>query len=412
MTLFWILVALITLASLLFVWWPLLKQRKPRAVADRNTQNVAIFKERVAELQEEMAQGNLDSAAFDELKRELELNLLQEVSDDPQASFKQDTNLWLPIGMSLIVPLLSIYLYLQWGASNELAMPRQQQAEQHPDTGHDMQGIEQQIANLKARLEENPTNSQGWFTLGRTYMTLNRYEDAYNAFARVGELVGEQAEILSQQAQAIYFGAGHQITPEVQAIIDRALQLDPADPGTIGLLGISAYETGQYVNAIEYWQQLLTSDKPNINRAGLESAIAQAQEQLRQQGVDYQVQPVTATVAAELKILVELAPELVGRAPADTTVFVYAQAVSGPRMPLAVARLQLKDLPKLVTLNDAMAMGPMAKLSSVNQVQIKATVSRAGTPGAKPGDLEGVVTPVAVKDNNEVIKVLIDRQVQ
>jgi len=411
MTLFWILVALITLASLLFVWWPVLVQRRPRVAPDRNAQNIAIFKERVAELETEMAQGNLDQDAFVELRRELELNLLQEVADEPQPLGEQQRNLWLPIMLSLLVPALSIYLYLQWGASAELALPRQQQAE-HPESSHDMQGIEQQIANLKARLEENPGNSQGWFTLGRTYMTLNRYEDAFNAFARVGELVGEHAEILGQQAQAIYFGAGHQITPEVERIIDRALELDPNDPGTIGLLGISAYESGQYVKAIEYWQKLVGSDRPNINRAGLQAAIEQAQEQLRQQGIDYQVPPVTATAAAELKVLVEVAPELVGRAPAETTVFVYAQAVAGPRIPLAVAKLQLRELPTMVTLNDAMAMGPMAKLSSVDQVQIKATISRSGTPGSKPGDMEGVVTPVAVHGNTEVVKVMIDHQVQ
>ncbi|HEY5718664.1 MAG TPA: c-type cytochrome biogenesis protein CcmI [Motiliproteus sp.] len=412
MTLFWILVTLITLASLLFVWWPVLVRRQRLAAPDRNTQNVAIFKERVSELEEEMARGNLDQNSFAELKRELELNLLQEVSDQPEPQLKQDKELWVPVTLSVLVPVLSIYLYLQWGASTELAMPRQQQAQQHPETGHDMKGIDQQVANLRARLEANPTDSQGWFTLGRTYLTLERYEEAYNAFVTVGELVGEHAEILSQQAQAIYYGAGHQVIPEVEQLIDRALALDPNDPGTIGLLGITSYESGQYVEAIEYWQRLLSSDKPNINRMGLQSAISQAQEQLRLQGIDYQVQPVAPAVSAELKILVELAPELVGKASPDTTVFVLAQAVAGPRMPLAVAKLQLGELPTLVTLNDSMAMGPMAKLSSVEQVQIKAMVSRSGTPGAKAGDMEGIVTPVAVHGNSEVIKVLIDQLVQ
>ncbi|WP_210398057.1 c-type cytochrome biogenesis protein CcmI [Motiliproteus sediminis] len=412
MTLFWILVALITLASLLFIWWPALKQRQQTQALDRNAQNVAIFKERLSELEEERKQGNLDDENFESLKRELELNLLQEVDDSDLPQLREERSLWLPVGLSLLVPVLAVYLYLQWGASTELAMPRQQQQASHPDSGHDMQGIEQQIANLEARLQENPDNSQGWFTLGRTYMTLNRYEEAFNAFTRVGELVGEHAEILSQQAQAIYFGAGHRVTPEVEAIIKRALELDPDDPGTIGLLGISAYESGQYVEAIEYWQRLLRSDRPNINREGLQSAVAQAQEQLRQQGIDYQVQPVEPAASAELTVAVALAPELAAKAAPDTTVFVYAQAVQGPRMPLAVAKLRVSDLPTRVVLNDAMAMGPMMKLSSVDQVQIKATVSFSGTPGTKSGDLTGVVSPIAVHENSELINVLIDQQVQ
>ncbi|MEH6824958.1 MAG: c-type cytochrome biogenesis protein CcmI [Motiliproteus sp.] len=424
MTFFWpVLVALVGLA-LAFVWWPWLRPKAEVAVCvadiDRNQLNVDIFKQRVSELEQELVEGNLDQTAFDDLHLELERNLLQEVDDAPRAATAdQPFSVWIPLAMTLIIPLLSFYFYLQLGSSDLLNQPRQTAASQHPDTGHDLSGIDAQVAALKARLEAEPGNSQGWFTLGRTYLTLQRYQDAYGAFTKVGELVGEHAEIISQQAQALYYLNNRQITAEVQQIIDRALALDPQDPGTLGLLGMAAYDAGQLSKAIDLWQQLVTSDRTNVNRAGLQQAIAAARSELAQQGIEYRpqstpsatAQPDSELALASLKVLVELDRALKGTVAPETTVFVYAQAVTGSKMPLAATRLQVRDLPAMVTLDDSMAMGPMVKLSSAEQVQVRATVSFSGSPGAKPGDIQGVMSPVKVAGNDELIKILISEVV-
>ncbi len=428
MNFFWSLLVVFIGLAMLFIWWPWLRQHNPQQNTDvavvRDDLNVDIFKRRVAELQQERDQGNLDQLAFDALKLELEQNLLQEVDEQPDltspSGASPERSVLLPLAMTLLVPLLSFYLYSQWGSSDLLAMPKQQASAAHPDSGHDMQGIEAQLDTLRARLEAEPGDSQGWFTLGRSYLTLERYEESYQAFGKVAEIVGEHAEIIGQQAQALYFLNNHQITAEVQQIIDRALELDSGDPATLGLLGISSFESGQFERAIDYWQQLIGSDRPNVNREGLQQAIVQAQAQLEQRGIVYQPQPKVDSVPADqaaatpvsLKVLVELDPSLKERAAPETTVFVSAQPLQGPQMPLAAARLQLRDLPAVVTLDDSMAMTPMAKLSSVDQVQIRATVSLSGVPGAKAGDILGVASPVQVAGNDALIKILINEVVQ
>lgn len=426
MNFFWPILAALVGLALAFIWWPWLRTGTQAASQitelDRNQLNVNLFKQRAAELELELAQGNQDQAAFDALRLELEQNLLQEVDDAPAvAQSAQTRSIWIPLAMTLLVPLLSVYLYLQLGSSDLLNQPRQAASASHPQTGHDLSGIQAQVAALQARLDAEPDNSQGWFTLGRTYLTLQRYQEAYRAFAKVGELVGEHAEIISQQAQALYFLNDHQITAQVQQIIDRALVLDPQDPGTLGLMGIAAYESGQFNRAIEIWQGLIRGDRPNVNREGLVQAIEEAKIQLAQQGIDYsppasvpQSGPAATTspaAVASLKVLVELDRALKGSIAPETTVFVYAQAVTGPKMPLAAARFKVRDLPVMVTLDDSMAMGPMAKLSSAEQVQVRATVSFSGTPGAKSGDIQGVVSPVKVSGNDELIKILINERV-
>jgi cytochrome c-type biogenesis protein CcmH len=98
-----------------------------------------------------------------------------------------------------------------------------------------------------------------------------------------------------------------------------------------------------------------------------------------------------------------------GLAPTDT-VFVFARAVDGPRMPLAMQRLTAAQLPLRFRLDDAMAMSPVAKLSAYKWVIVGARISRSGDALPKPGDWEGFSEPVAVGSEN--VRVVIGTPVR
>jgi cytochrome c-type biogenesis protein CcmH len=104
----------------------------------------------------------------------------------------------------------------------------------------------------------------------------------------------------------------------------------------------------------------------------------------------------TSTVALEVKV--SLAPELKTSVAATDTVFVYAQAVSGPKMPLAIVRKQVSDLPLTVALTDALAMMPNMKLSNFTEVKLLARVSKSGNAMTQPGDLLGTIESAATTD--------------
>ncbi|MEH6627209.1 MAG: c-type cytochrome biogenesis protein CcmI [Motiliproteus sp.] len=411
---FWLLTAVLIVIALVFFWVPFLK--RPGSVEtelDRNALNVEIFKSRQAELQQELEDGNLDKDAFQELKIELEKGLLVEVDDTQQHIDHQRPSILIPLSLTLLMPIVSVLLYMQWGALDDLGKEPDVVAEE--TAPHQMEDMNKQLETLRAELEASPDNPEGWFMLGRSYMTVERYQDSVDAFQRLIGLVGEHAEILSQQANALYMANNRRLTPETQAIIDKALQLDPKDSGTLGLLAMSSYEAGQYPEALNYWEQVLASGKPNVNREGLLAAIEQVKGVMDEQGISYQQTLAKADPAASganLQVLVELDPGMSDKVSPDTVVFVLAQALQGPRMPLAAVKLKIKDLPKLVTLDDSQAMGPMAKLSSVEKVQIRALVSQAGTAAAKPGDLVGVSEPVTVKGSQGVIKLNINQVVE
>ncbi len=414
MVTFWLSSAVLVGLVLIFLWWPYFSGRRHSSTdeIDRNALNVEIFRSRLAELQKELDDDNLDQASFDELKQELESNLLEEVDDSQIRIEHNRLGAVTPLILSIAIPLVAAVLYMQWGAVTELDKEPRALAEEGDGQ---MQQIEQQVEQLKSRLEASPDNAEGWFMLGRTYLTLGRFQEGYDAFGRLIELVGEHAEILGQQAYALYLLNNNQITPEVQAAIDRTLAKDPEEAGTLGLLGMNAFEAGDYQKALGYWQKVLRSNNPNINREGLQSAVQAAKDKLAEQGISYQdPEPVVDETAptAELKVWVELADDLRSRVEDDTVVFVLAQPVQGPRMPLAAVKLRAGELPTTVTLNDSMAMGPMVRLSSAEQVRVRALISYAGNAAAAPGDLYGSSEPVAVQGNNEVVKLNIDSVVE
>jgi cytochrome c-type biogenesis protein CcmH len=91
-------------------------------------------------------------------------------------------------------------------------------------------------------------------------------------------------------------------------------------------------------------------------------------------------------------------------------VYIFARPANGPRMPLAVLRVKVSDLPKDFSLDDSMAMSPDLKISSASELRIEARVSRSGDAISKPGDLSGEISPV--KPGAQKLQLVIDKVVQ
>ena len=94
---------------------------------------------------------------------------------------------------------------------------------------------------------------------------------------------------------------------------------------------------------------------------------------------------------------ITLAPALAAKVSPDDVVFVFARALDGgPKAPLAIQRLQVKNLPLDITLDDSMAMSPAMSLSTQKQVVVGARISKSGSAMAQPGDLQGLSPTVDV----------------
>ena len=381
---FWLAAGLLLLVALSFLLIPVLRGRRAQREEDRTALNVALYQERVAELQAQQAEGVLDAAQMDSGRAEAARELLAD-TEGVAAPRVSKLGKPLPLLAAVLVPVLGLGLYLHFGAADKVELTRE--FAQAP------QSMEEMTRRLERAVAAQPDSAEGLYFLGRTYMAQDRPADAAKMFERAANLAGRQPELLGQWAQAQYFADGKKWSDKIQALTDEALKADPKEVTSLGLLGIAAFEGERYQQAIDYWNRLLAQLPEGDNsRAALQGGIERATERLQASGGKVAAAP-AAKVAALLKVRVDLASELKGKVQPGDSVFIFARAVSGPPAPLAAKRLTVADLPVTVELGDADAMMPQLKLSNFPEVQLVARISRAGQPTA--GEWVGRSGPLA-----------------
>ncbi len=381
---FWLPAGLLLLTALAFLLIPVLRIRKLQAEEDRTALNVTLYQERLQELETQRQAGVLDDAQLEAGRAEAARELL----DDTEGVQRRSSVLGgkIPLVSALLVPVLGVALYLHWGAIDQVEMTRQMAAQQP-------QSIEEMTARLEQTVKDQPESAEAWYFLGRTYMAQERANDAAKAFEQAVNLAGRAPELLGQWAQALYFARDKQWNGELQALTDEALKADPEEVTSLGLLGIAAYESQRYADAVRYWERLVAVlPEQDPSRMAIASGIERARQQIGEGESPSAAAEPTAKVHA-LEVSVSLTPEVQAQVQPDDAVFVFARALSGPPMPLAVKRLKVSDLPTQISLSDVDAMMPELKLSRFDQVQLVARVSREGN--ATKGEWIGQSGPVS-----------------
>lgn len=394
--------------------------RKNRLEADRfDQENTRIARERLAELKNDLAEGNINQQEYDQVKDELEQTLAMDLSQegDEKSTVVENSDKSLAIVLLVLVPLLSILTYSQLGRFDSL----DSSAVQTTGSGHDEEemsmSMEQAVVQLAERLQQQPDNGEGWFMLARSFMSMERYGEAASAFGKTVALMPGNADLLLAYADALAMTEGGKLSGKAYATIKQALEIDPQNLQGLWMRGMAANETGDYRLALSSWYQLMPLLNDNIEaQTQLRSMIASVEPQLGSDALSelrkqYSAEPQTqaeVASAASITVSVSLDDSMRDKVSASDTLFILARAVNGPPMPLAAVRKQVSDLPIKVVLDDSMAMMPAMKLSLFEQVKVSAIVSRAGSAGLKSGDLFGEVSPVDVKADQR-ISVLINQ---
>lgn len=378
---FWMATGLLLLVALGFLLIPVLRGQRAQREEDRTALNVALYQERLSELQGQQEEGVLSAMQIQSARDEAARELLADTEGAEKARTARLGKPWLLLA-AVLVPVLGMGAYLQLGASDKVELSRE--FSQPPTSLADM------TQRLERTVQAQPDSSESLYFLARSYMAQNRPGDAAQMFERASGLAGRPPELLGQWAQALYFASDKHFTPQVQALTDEALKADPKEVTSLGLLGIAAFETERYQAAVDYWTRLLNVlPAQDPSRSALEGGIARARENLKTGAKP----ALAASRAASIKVRVDLAPALKDKVQPRDSVFIFARAVDGPPAPLAVKRITVAELPAEVELSDADAMMPQLKLSNFPQVQLVARVSRAGQPTT--GEWVGRSQPLA-----------------
>jgi len=411
---FWIASAFLIVLALAFILYPVLFHRpEKQARADLRNQNLLAYRTRMQELEREREAGVLDEDNYRLLKEELAGALLDDVPEQqapaPRAGGDgRRSAMAVALLAILLLPAGVFLLYQQWGSMDQVQQfaAIQEMRSAGAADGARMVALAEE---LRARLEASPDNPDGWAMLGRTYMRLEQYRDAVAAFRRLADNVAgndnARAVALGLAAQALFFDSQGEMTPELTRTIAEAQALNPDEVNSLGLLGIHAFSSERYRDAIGYWERIVTiaPDHPQIE--AIRGGIAEAYRRLGEE-------PPAAVTGPGVSVRLSLSDDLAGEVPPETTLFVFARAADNPSgPPLAVARLTAADLPTTVRLDDRMAMSPELAISSAREVVVTARLSRSGGVIPSAGDWQGQLeAPVAVSADPEPVSLVIDRQ--
>jgi len=416
MSLFWPLVMLMLVIGLGSVLIPLWRHRRRDGVDDHagvaiEDASLAIYQQRLKELEIDQATGALSPAQAESARHELERELLREQGDEladqtPTTPATRPGLAWTVL-VVLLMPALALGLYYQLGKP-ELA----NNANSGMPHSTDSQSMERMLTQVQDYLAEHPDDLKGWLLLGRSNMSLKRYGDAARALAQAYRLKSDDPDILLRYADALAMNQGGSLLGEPAKLIHQAVSLSPEDHTALWLEGMVALERQDYAGALQRWQHLLPMLTDADERQEVQQMIAKAQGRAGDAttstgGAENRAQ---VAPAAAIEVRVALAGDLAGSARPDDSLFVYARAISGPPMPLAIVRKQVRDLPLTVTLNDKMAMAPTMRLSKFKQVRVTARISHSGNAIPQSGDLYGEATDIPVT-GSQPVRILIDRRV-
>jgi cytochrome c-type biogenesis protein CcmH len=232
--------------------------RNPQNKADRKETNLGIFRDQLAELAREKAEGSLAEADFEQARHELQRRLLEEVEPTDGGTLSlHGPSRKTAIVLLILLPVLGLVAYGILGNPNALdpmqtAAPQQMTPEK----------INEMVTTLAEKLKANPDNPPGWLMLARSYKSMGRYDDAVKAFANAEKAVSDDPDQLASYAETIAMASGNGVTGKAIQLVERALKIDPNHAHSLFLAGTAAMDAGNYKKGLTYWEPLLPQLEP------------------------------------------------------------------------------------------------------------------------------------------------------
>jgi len=371
------------------------------------------------------------------LSLELQRNLLNEAgsvntgssttSDEMFNSGSAGRSPWLLAGL---VPLFAILAYgdfgLSWGAIVDLQLSKELRGggEQTAASPHDTAGVNKTVEKLAERLQSQPENDEGWFLISQSYMRMGEFEKAAGAFKHLLDRYPNDSGLSSWYTEALFLVDNRELTERVSAAIERTLALNPQDVSMLEIKAMNAFQNNDLVASLDWFRQAQSAGVDGERAELIQQAIDRLEEDLGIDAAESASPPSTIvpspassdavddglTGQRRLEVLVEIAPGV--RVDPQARVFVFARAMRGPPMPLAVQQMTVSALPRLVTLDETMGMVAGMSLADFDQVQVVARISSTGIANVSPDDYQALSTAVDMTVKNGVISLTLSRRVK
>ena len=435
----WFFIIVLLVLAVAYVLLPLFRTQD-EVYDDRKQQNIRIVREQMAELEGSFERAEVDSEQYSARRSELEQALLLDVgeealgSDTSVAASDTTTSVtsWFSAGLLVLaLPASAIALYMYLGTPNAVELAQVPPKPEVPMTADGKPDVDKLVSNLHAKMRVNPDNAQGWYMLGRSYMLMQRYDGAIESYENLYRLQAESPEVMLMLADALSMKQQGKMMGRPETLINAALEKVPNNTTALWLSGMALEQGGRLQEALVRWQVLrplligseTEQTQLDVLISRVEEKIAEANgdvvlantkvsEVAKKSQLDDGKKNVTSSdelSAASVNVTIRLDEKFNAQVRPEDSVFIYAKAQSGPPMPLAAQRIQVKDLPVTIILDDSMAMMPQMKVSMFPTLIVGARVSKSGNAISQDGDLFVEQEQVAHGDNvtlsiSEVLK--------
>jgi len=387
---------------------PLLRPTRSEPI-NQDSLNLDIYKQHLRELDADLANAQVSQEEYNTSKQDLEKQLIMDIPQKAAESMKDNKPGRLGLtSVILAIPAAAIAMYVYLGspdALNTAPVKQANTADAHSKVKKpekSLPSVSEMIAKLEQKVKQEPENIEGWNLLSRSYMHTRQFKKAELALAQLSQLKTDDPTIWANYADIVAVNQKGSLEGKPFEYTKRALALQPKHPKALWLAGTYHFQQNNYNTAIRFWE-ILRSQLPPASKdtTMITNSINDARQRMGKKPEEVAITAAPAQPAispASIEGTVSISQDLMSKTSPTDTVFVYARAANGPRMPLAVVKKQVSDLPFEFKLDDSMAMMPQMKLSAFDQVMVTARVSKSGNAITQSGDL--VSRPISINSRS------------
>lgn len=379
--------------------------------ARRRREDIGESRQRLDDLRRRRAAGEITEQDFEAQERHVAEGLLQPPPATASGAAAKSRQARILASAALVVAVVAGGMYAWFNRAGHPVMesrstgaaPTATSASAAGDGGRAAHALsddqlQRMVEQSRARVQQNPKDAASWAMLAHSYDMLGKFAESSKAYASLAQLVPDDAQVLADYADALAVANGRTLAGEPAALVRKALAIDPRNVKALTLAGTAAFERQDYDGAVAQWKKAreLSRDPQFTQQIDVSLANARALAQGLPASTPLAARQPATGASAVVAGRLTLADDLLSKAPADATVFIYAIPVGGARMPVAIMRRHVRDLPLEFSLDDSMAMVRDVRLSQVSTVVIGARISRRGDVAPEPGDMQGLTAPVSV----------------
>lgn len=404
------------MSAALWPLWHALRRAGITTATPTDAGSADLLRAQWRELQAEQAAGRLSTEALQSVREELLQRLVEEDTPAPatlQRARRAPSTPTPPargqhMALLMTLPLVAVLVYALTG--NPMAAGAHTAAAPEDSTRAQTEAMVAQLAAQLTLADNSATagtvadtgSAEAWVWLAQLQAGLQRFAEAEQAYGRALARRPDVPQWLVDRSD-LYLVAHGAKDGEAERLVQRALQLAPNHPKALAIAGGLAFDRGEATQAHRLWARaraLLPAESAFAQELDRSMKAAEAEGARA-------ANPATA-ISGTVQLAPELAADLAANARPEATVFVIVRAANqgtAPRMPLAVRRHRVAELPLRFTLDTSDAMTPSSSWAAGDALEMEVLVSQTGEARAQAGDL--VAGPVGVKAGADGVAMVV-----